>query len=275
MAANLEFQRVNEWHKLRGFSNLFRKESLAWLRTKRWWINLLLWSGLLGALAANILFVPTFLNLAEPEEIAQAGGEKAYLALQGLTLLFEAGSAIVILGAVVLCMDLVVEEKRNGVAEWLLSKPVARRSYILAKLSANLIYILLFLVLLPSATVYTLISLRAGAPFPPLPFLAAVGIMALHVLFYVTLTILLGALFDNRIPILGIALASLLGGNVIGGFVPQLLYVTPWVLPKVASAAAAGLPLPVQLTWLPVAFTLLWSVAFVAAALKWFEVEEL
>ncbi len=274
MAANFEFQRINEWRWLRGFNNLFRKENQAWWRTRRWWINALLWSGLLGALTANMLFVPTIINLASSEEIAQAGGETPFLLLQSLNVLFQFGTQIVSLGAIVLCLDLLIEEKRNGVAEWLLSKPVKRQAYVLAKLISNLAHLLLFLVLLPSGVVYVLLSLRAGPLFPPIPFLTGVGIMALHVLFYISLTILLGAFFNSRAPILGITLGSLFGGNILGGFVRPLLYVTPWLLPNAASSIASSQPIPDELIWFPVCFTLLWSVVFIIIALYRFEREE-
>jgi hypothetical protein len=57
MSANLEFQPVKEWHSLRGFANLFRKENRAWWGTRRWWMNALLWSGGLGGLVSMMLFI--------------------------------------------------------------------------------------------------------------------------------------------------------------------------------------------------------------------------
>ena len=52
MAANLELVRANEWGGLRGFANLYRKEHRAWWDTRRWWINAILWTVLLGGLTA-------------------------------------------------------------------------------------------------------------------------------------------------------------------------------------------------------------------------------
>jgi len=273
MAAINQFQKVQEWAWLRGYNNLFHKEAHAWWHTRRWWINALLWVGILGGLTANILFVPTFLNLAGPEQIAQAGGEIPFLILQGLGLLFEVGSQLLCMGVVALCMDLVIDEKRNGVTEWLLSKPVERRAYILAKVVAHLAHILLFLVAIPAASIYGLISLRASAPYPLLPFLTGVGVMALQVLFYVTLTILLGVLFNSRMPVLGIALGSLIGGSIIGGFIKPLLYITPWMLPKISTLVASGQTVPGELLWLPLGCSVLWSLIFVLAAIYRFDRE--
>jgi len=274
MSANIEFQRVQEWTWLRGLANLFRKETQAWWRTRRWLMNTLLWSGILGGLTGYILFVPTMLSLVSPEEISQAGGVTAYLTLQGLGILFELGAQLLSLGAVVLCMDAIIEEKRNGVSEWLLSKPVMRRAYVLAKLFANLLHILLFLVVLPSGLVYVLVTLRTGSLFAPLPFLTGVAILALHVFFYVALTILLGVTFNSRAPVLGIAFGSLLGGGMIGGFVQPLLYITPWMLSKVSTTIASSQQLPADMVWSPIGFTALWCLLFILAAVYRFEREE-
>ncbi|MCD6345659.1 MAG: hypothetical protein J7M17_08695, partial [Anaerolineae bacterium] len=85
MAANLELERVNEWAGLRGFSNLFRKENEAWWGTRRWWINALLWTVLLGGLTAIMLFASgEEVNNATEAEITQAGGLIAYILSLGL-----------------------------------------------------------------------------------------------------------------------------------------------------------------------------------------------
>jgi hypothetical protein len=61
MDANLELKRIKEWAWMRGFANMYKKESRAWWTTKRWWINGLLWSGLGGGMMAFILFlIPAF-----------------------------------------------------------------------------------------------------------------------------------------------------------------------------------------------------------------------
>lgn len=273
MTAVKDFERVHERGWLRGFANLFHKEVHTWWHTRRWWVNAILWMVILGGLTANILFMPTFFNLASPEQITQAGGETPFVVLQGLGVLFEVGSQLLCMGVVVLCMDLVIDEKRNGVTEWLLSKPVERRAYILAKVVAHLAHILLFLVALPAAAIYGLISLRASALYPPLPFLTGLGVMALHILFYVTLTIVLGVLFPSRAPVLGIAFGSLVGGTIIGNFVEPLLYITPWMLPKISTLIASSQHVPEELLWLPVGFTALWSLIFVVAAIYRFDHE--
>jgi ABC-2 type transport system permease protein len=271
MAANLEFQRVNEWSWLRGFANLFRKENRAWWGTRRWWINALIWPLMLGGLVANMMFVPTIANLASAEEVASAGGITAYVIMLGISVFFEFGIQAIGIGAVILCQDLLVDERQSGVAEWLLTKPVTRRAYVLAKLLTNVVFIFLFLIVVPSIVIYGLFYLRAGEAYAWQPFLSGVGIMALHTLFYITLAVMLEAFTNSRLPVLGITLGSLLGGGIIGSFVKPALYVTPWMLSKMASLVVSGQPVPDGLFWSPIVATALWCVVFVILAFVKFE----
>jgi ABC-2 type transport system permease protein len=218
-----------------------------------------------------MLFVPTIANLATEAEIAQAGGLTAHVLLMGLSVFFEFGTTVLALGAIVLTQDAIISEKQSGVAEWLLSKPIARRSYILAKLAANTLPMLVLMVGLPAAIAYGMLSLRAGEAFAVMPFVSAVGIMLVHAFFYLTLTLMLGTIFNNRGPILGIALGSVLGGNLLGGLIKPLLYVTPWMLPKVASLTASSQALPPEIGIVPLGATILWSVVFVIVAMVRFE----
>jgi hypothetical protein len=52
------------------------------------------------------------------------------------------------------------------------------------------------------------------------------------------------------------------------------MYVTPWMLPKIASLTASGQALPPEIGIAPVVATLLWSVVFIIVALVTFEKTE-
>lgn len=272
MSVNLDLQKVNEWDILRGFSNLVRKENRAWWSTPRWWINALLWTVLLCGLTGIMLFGPNEeLQEASAAEIAQAGGEMAYILSVGLGVFFEFGVPVLAIGTIILTQDLILGEKQSGVAEWLLSKPVTRRAYILAKLAANVFPILILMIGLPAIGTYGLVSYRVGGLFPIAPYLAAIGIMILHTLFYLTLTVMLGTIFNNRGPILGIALGSVLGGGMLGGLIKPLLYITPWMLAKLTALTASGKAIPVEIGLAPLIATALWCVLFVLIAFIRFE----
>jgi ABC-2 type transport system permease protein len=272
MSANLALRKTNEWKALRGFSNLFNKENRAWWGTRRWWINALLWTVLLGGLTAIMLFGPNEEVLEATEaEIAQAGGVLGYTLWVGLNMFFQFGVTVLAIGTIILSQDLIIGERQNGVAEWLLSKPVTRRAYVLAKMTAHALPILALLVGLPSVVVYGTLSLRMGSPFPLSPFLSGVGIMAAHTLFYFTLTLMLGTIFTHRGPILGIALGSVLGGGLIGGLMPALFYVTPWKLAEVAWVTSTGQAMFADLRLSSVIATVVWSIVFILVSLAKFE----
>ena len=184
MAANLELQRVNEWNGLRGFTNLFRKENRAWWGTHRWWINAVLWPIILCGLMANILFVAG--DLISQADFATTSDRIAYITQTGLSVFFEFGSSMLAIGIIVLTNGLIIGEKQNGVAEWLLSKPMSRKAYILSKLVANILAMLILLIGVPSIVAYGLLSLHQAGLYPLPPFLSAVGIMILHTFFYLT-----------------------------------------------------------------------------------------
>jgi len=275
MTANLELQRVKENSKLRGFKNLLRKENRAWWTTRLWWINALLWTLLLCGLMAIMLFGPNNeLQEASEAQIAAAGGELGFILGVGVNIFFQFGVVVTAIGVIVLTQDVIISEKQNGLTEWLLSKPVNYRSYILAKLAANLPPILLLVVGLPSVVGYGLLSLRMGAPYQAVPYWSGVGILAIHTLFYLTLTLMLGTIFQSRGPILGIALASALGGNLIGGLFQPLLFVTPWNLPKLATLAASSQALPPELGIAPIIASFIWSLVFILVAVVIFESTE-
>lgn len=276
MAANLELQRVDEWSGLRGFANLFHKENRAWWGTRRWWINALLWTGMLGGLVGMVLFMlPPVAEATGDPNVAAAGGPIAFGLEMGRTVLFELGTMALAIGVIVLCQDLIVDEKQSGLTEWLLAKPVTRTAYVLAKLLASALAVMILLIALPALAAYLLLSARIGSFFPFLPFLGGVGIMIVHTLFYLTLTLMLGTLFNSRPPILGIALGVLLGGNLLAGFLKPLLPVMPWMLGKVASLAAGSQPLPPSLLLPPLIASALWSLIFIFIAVAKFEKTEL
>jgi ABC-2 type transport system permease protein len=91
-------------------------------------------------------------------------------------------------------------EKQLGTAAWVLSKPVSRSAFELAKMLAYSIAFLVLLLLLTSLVIYAQ-SQMLWNQMPALPaFLAGWLVMALHMLF----TIILGTLYSSRGPVAAI-----------------------------------------------------------------------
>jgi ABC-2 type transport system permease protein len=178
------------------------------------------------------------------------------------------------IGAIVLVQDAIIAERQMGVTEWLLSKPVSRPAYVLSKLLAHGLGVLVILVGVQGALGYGQLSLVMGEPFPLLPYVVGMAGLAVHTLFYVTLTLMVGVLTTNRRTLLGVSMGSLMGGIMIVQIlaVPagKLVMLTPWSLNNVLPAAVLGIPLPLPI-WLTIGVTAMLSAVCVAVTLAKFE----
>jgi len=169
---------------------------------------------------------------------------------------------------------LIAHEKETGLIEWLLAKPVTRRAYILSKLASSLIAVLVLLIGGPALVTIGLFYLRMGLDFPLIPFLQGTGILIAHTVFYLCLTVMLGTFFSKRSPIMGIAVGTLVGGNVLAGFISQTLYFTPWGFGRVALSLASSEPVPAGMLWPPLISTVILSAVFIVVGLVKFEKSE-
>jgi ABC-2 type transport system permease protein len=159
-----------------------------------------------------------------------------------------------------------------------MSAPVSRSAFILSKLIADAFGYLVTIILLQGLIAYMQISLADGNPLPPGPYLANLGMLSLYLLFYLTLTLMLGTFFDFRGPVLAIsicvALISLKGiAPLVDSFVPAAVYYLPEILPALVRANVAGEAMPPE--WpVPIIVMVLYSELFVALAIWRFRREE-
>ena len=214
MSGNSAFELVNERGWRRGLSNMLRNELASWWRTRMWWIQCLIWVGIVGFFMGTILFVDVI--TPPPTEVAVLFGIFAGL--------FPA------VGMVIIMQGEIVGEKKDGTAAWVLSKPVSRPAFILPKVIANSLGMLATMVVLPGIVAYVLNAVATGNPWNVGGFLAALGTIFLSNFFYLSLTLMLGTLFNSRGPVIGIALAFLFFQQYLIGLWPVLRYVLPWNL---------------------------------------------
>ncbi len=264
MAANspLAFQPREGQSWRRGFANLFGKENRAWWRGSRWLIQAVVWTLVVNGLVAFILFAMlSMLQQADPAEAAAFDP-----VAQGIKALFQIGTVALALGAILLAQDQILGERQSGVTEWILSKPVSRTAYFMSKLVADAIGVLVVLVGLQSAIAYGLIALANGGPLPMGPFLIGVGGLALHTLFYLALTLMMGVLTESRGLLLGVPLGLLFGGALAANFLGIYSLLTPWSMAAALPAAVLemSLPLPVGL---PLGMTAVLTLLSIAVAL--------
>jgi ABC-2 type transport system permease protein len=257
----LQGMRESGWR--RGFTNLLRNENRMWWGTRKWLIHLLLWLVVLNGL---------ILLVGLTDELESNNPVPLYTTL--IQVFFGVGAFAATIGIVTTAQGAIVGEKQLGTAAWILSKPVSRSAFVLAKFIAYTLGFVSLAVLLPSAVFYGESLLLAGRTPDLAPFLTAVAIMAVHTLFYLALTLLLGTLFDTRGPVAGIAMGVLFAGFLPPNLIPQAaLLALPWTLGQSAVALALGSALPAA--WpIPVVATALWTVLFLALALWRFGREE-
>jgi len=266
MVTNSELQRVGLSGWRTGLANLLRKENRAWWASRRWLVQSILWTIVVNGFTALVVLIVPLIAKAAGQPVVGLGDP-----LQtGVQLLFKLGPLALAVGTIVLVQDAIIGERQLGVTEWLLSKPVSRSVYLLSKLLAHGLGVLVILVGLQGALGYGLLWLLTGEAWPLVPYLVGVAGLAVHTLFYLALALMMGVLTVKRGVLLGVSLGVLLGGLLVGGFLGTFIMLTPWALAQVLPAPVLGIPLPVSI-WLPIGVTALLSVVFVAVALVRFE----
>lgn len=215
MSGNSAFQLVSERSWRRGLSNLLDKELAGWWKTRMWWIQCLIWVGLIGFIVGIVIF----------------GSSNSKPSLSELVVLYAIIAGIFpAVGVIIVMQDTLVGDKKDGTAAWVMSKPAARQAFILSKLAAYAFGVLVTMVVVPGIAIYTMISIGVRSLPDPLRFSASLGIIFLSLMFYLTLTLMLGSFFKSRAPVIGIPLAILFLQQYLIGLLPALSYVLPWSL---------------------------------------------
>jgi ABC-2 type transport system permease protein len=212
MVNNTELELVSQRGWRRGLDNLLDNEFGRWWRTRRWWVQALIWGSVVGFLLGAM--------------IGQGDIDR-----KTLVMLYGAfASMFPAVAVIILMQSALVGEKASGTAAWVLSKPVSRPAFVLSKLVANALTVLAVIVAFPGLLAYILIGIALGHPINPLHFLAGLGIVWLFLLYFLAFTLMLGALLKSRGAVIGIALGLLFAEQYIVGLVPFLKYALPWTL---------------------------------------------
>jgi hypothetical protein len=232
-----------------GVGNLVRREAATWWATGRWRGQALAWTVILGGLLAAMLWL--FPALMEGTEAA-VSSEVRDIARQFPDL----AAVIIAVGVVLLSQGLILDEQRNGVLEWLLSKPLARPAVIVAKFLGHGLGLVATVVLLPWLVVHGMVSVAAGGLWSPARSLAVAGLLGLVVLFHLAAVLLLSTLTSSRVAVLAIPIVAVVSADAVTGLMPDAFYVLPWSLGPIASVLWAD---GVLLTPWPVVATVGWT----------------
>ena len=270
MSANATFQAVNEQGWRRGFSNLLRHENSTWWRTRRWWINTLIWLVVINGILLAMLS-------SSSEETSALEKTPEQVLTEARTVFVVMAGMFGTIGVIIAIQGSIIDEKKSGTAAWILSKPASRPAFILAKLVANVFALFVILLLVQGVVAYLQLTIYSGSTLPLIPFVSGMALLGLHMLFYLSLTLMLGTVFHDRGPVIGIPIGVLFSAMFLMGFLGQMAYLTPWmIIPAgntqgLAIEAMLGQPLT---TTTPIWATLVWIAIFVGVALWRFEREE-
>ena len=240
-----------------GFANMLPKENAAWWRTRRWWIQ---------ALVA-IFFVDG--SMLANHQLAGISIERI---ANFNNLLVIAG--VLPIAAIVLGQDSILGEMHSGTVAWVLSKPLRRPAFLLAKLVANGLGLLVTAVLIPDAIAYGYFDLVGGVKLPVAGFAGAMGLVYLYLLFYLTLAMMLATLVNGRGPVFWIAMGVAWGWLMMGQPPAWLDALLPWKL-LIGYITDTGIILSLgghlilgeqPPTLVPILATVLWCVLFTAIA---------
>lgn len=194
----------------RGLPNLLATGFHAWWGTSTWWTHALIWLGVTNVPLATLLWSDADTGQTPPVTI------------------FAIMSMFGAVAVAIIMQDEIVGEKKSGTAAWVLSKPVSRTAFVIAKLVPNGVGMLATMVLIPGVTAYGVLAV-AGVSVEPLGYLAGLGVVALNLTFYLTLTLMLGTLLDSAGAVIGIALAFAFGQQFLNQL-PMLGQLLPWAL---------------------------------------------
>jgi ABC-2 type transport system permease protein len=233
-----------------GLSNLMRAGFAAWWKTNDWWIQALLWTVVINGSVAVAIW-------------GEAPDGVSVFTLYGVMSMFAA------IAVTILMQEAIVGEKRSGTAAWVMSKPTSRTAFMLSKLIPNAVGVVVTMVAIPSA--FLVLQLALADVEVSIPrFALGLLVVSLNLMFYLTLALMLGTMFDSAGPVIAIPLAIAFGQQLIA-VIPGLGAILPWTLVvppddsdhSVTSAVITGQAIP---TPGAVVFTLVACVAFVVIA---------
>lgn len=174
---------------LPGLGGLLRGELTRWLG-RRGLVHLIVWT----LLIQSVLFLDT------------VAGTEMWADWRGFDLLVHVWWIFVPLASIAIAQNALVEERHDDTAPWVLSKPVSRSAYVVAKILGTTIGIVAIGLLLQATLAYAWlpeVEPNTGLPIarPELGrYVVVIGVLALVALMFVALTISLTTIVPWRGP---------------------------------------------------------------------------
>ena len=271
MSANAsgQFQLVTERGWRRGLGNLLRGEYSAWFRSSRWWKQLLLWFAIINVMMAIMI-------IASAEAAKDGNDGPPILFMYGIF-----GGMFVAFGVMIVMQRVLVREKQQGTAAWVLSKPVTRTAFVASRLIVNSIAILLTSVIVPGVILYLSLGLFSDIGWlSPFGFAAGVLMVLLHTLYWIAFVLMMGTLSESSSVVIAVPMALYFILWMGNDLIPGLIYISPLLLtfspaPEQMSALSVSFMIgePV-FSWLPLISTVVSCILFIAVAIRRFNRQE-
>ncbi|MBN2045724.1 MAG: ABC transporter permease subunit [Anaerolineales bacterium] len=271
MSSSSTLQPVVEHGWRNGLANLLRKENSLWWGTRKWLVQSLIWLFFSNGILAFLLWIIPLIDPSANNDLSASNIHELVKVFLQLELFFTT------FGVIVLAQGLIVNDKKFGTAAWVLSNPVSRSSFITSKLISHGWAIFLILVLMQNLVMYVQLVLKSHSFYNPVPIVLAIGVMSLYLLFYLTLALMLGTLFDSTGSVIGIPIALLIGMSILpqilGNLLPWLVLILPSRLTDLTMAVGVGQSLPSSWHY-PLVSTGILIVLFITLAIGRFSREE-
>lgn len=257
----------------RGFMTMFLRELRTWrwrkflLSAVAWFVVLILLSLVFGANAGIT---------------ASSGGESKTAQDSAKGFFFQAWLFFPMLAAVFSTFGAISDERKEGTLPWVLSKPLPRSAFYLAKLLANLLVKSVTIILIPGL-IAAIVLLAKGVPIDLIGVLGAMKLVGIMLFFYVALTLMMDGLAVNHTVALIIPILFLFTSPLL----PQLalLLRVPDLGKLLAQVTPMGITDDLLSNWVtkgqapdnfvPIICTVLWAISFTVIGIAAFRRQEI
>jgi ABC-2 type transport system permease protein len=268
-SASGQFQLVLEKGWRRGLGNLLRGEYSAWFKSSRWWKHVLVWFAII-----NVMMIIMIIASAEADKDGNDG--PPILFMYGIF-----GGMFVAFGVMIIMQRVLIREKQQGTAAWVLSKPVTRTAFVASRLVVNSIAILLTSVIVPGVILYITLGLFSDIGWlSPFGFAAGLLMVSLHTFYWIALVLMMGTLVESSSGVIAVPMILYFVFWYAPSLIPPLMYISPLLLtfspaPDQMSALSisfmTGKPV---FSWWPLISTVVSCVIFIAIAIRRFNRQE-
>ena len=244
-----KLDKVTSRRQLNGLRNLAGMECNRWIQTHRWLTNSLIY-----------LFIFQFLILSN----ILTSPYKYYTQI-GINQIYQLVPFFVPIGVIVMLGNEVIKEKEFGTLAWVLTNPVNRSSFVLAKFLVNIPWALVIIVGIEWVSCWLVFPIYNQILPPFEVYVALMGINMLYALFYITFTLMLGFFLKSRGAVIGIPMIVLLAQFWLEGQLVKsgLIKLLPQSLNNIMGSMISGF----QVDFFPIAAVSVWCVIFVAGSM--------